>query len=585
MSAIACVALVGTAGRGAEIRVDDVMRQDPRIEFPEPRKVFRKGFTPLWRQALDHSEADLKRQAIEAVIRARRKGMPDLEKFTDPLLRIVQSSEEHPLVRRAAARALIALDVRRAAPVLLRRAQEGGRPVAQVVEPVLARWDYGPAREVWLRRLENTHAPRILRKLAMRGLGTIGERKATPHLLTSASDASLAADLRLEAGRALGQIETDGLVKTARRLAADKSSAALVDRLVAASLLARHQGNETEALLRELAVDPQPAVGGIALRRLLELDASQVVTVADKTIDSPDANVRLLTARGLAARPSRQHVTRLRPLLDDPHPRNRGEVREALYKLATEHGLRAGVIDEAMRMLNTERWRGLEQSALLLGTFDHEPSADRLLELLEFPRPEVSITAAWALRRLAVRGTLGPMLQHAERQADLAADPASARRDTLAGITGELSQLFQAFGSMRYKPAEPLLRRFIPKGTAFAIESRAAAIWALGHLHAGSPEAGLSTQLKERLADVDSLMPEAPPVRRMAAVTLGRMQARDALTTLRRFYELETANSEVGYACGWAVHRITGEDLPEPQPGTRAVDLMNFLQPLKRTDD
>ena len=42
------------------------------------------------------------------------------------------------------------------------------------------------------------------------------------------------------------------------------------------------------------------------------------------------------------------------------------------------------------------------------------------------------------------------------------------------------------------------------------------------------------------------------------------MKAKVALPVLRQFYASEGPNGVVGYACGWAVHQITGEGLPKP---------------------
>ena len=210
-------------------------------------------------------------------------------------------------------------------------------------------------------------------------------------------------------------------------------------------------------------------------------------------------------------------------------------MREALFKLASDPQLKDSVILAATEMLKSDRWRGLEQAALLLTALDHKPAVDRLLELLEFERPEVFVTAAWALRRLAVRRTLDAMFDKAQRQTKRTKN-ADQNEIPLDAIDRQVSQLFQAFGEMKYTRTHPLLRGYIPKSFEM-IESRAAAIWTLGHFYAGKPQADLSALFSQRLADAYSMQPEDDRVRRMSAVSLGRMKATDALPTLRNDYE------------------------------------------------
>ena len=53
----------------------------------------------------------------------------------------------------------------------------------------------------------------------------------------------------------------------------------------------------------------------------------------------------------------------------------------------------------------TDRWRELEQTEILLLHLVHEPAADRPIELPEFERRKVFVTAAWSLRKPAVPET------------------------------------------------------------------------------------------------------------------------------------------------------------------------------------
>jgi HEAT repeat protein len=106
--------------------------------------------------------------------------------------------------------------------------------------------------------------------------------------------------------------------------------------------------------------------------------------------------------------------------------------------------------------------------------------------------------------------------------------------------------------------------KFNPAG----VETRAAAAWALGFISEGKPNPDLIGLLEARLTD-NNPGPggmEDDRVRQMAAVSLGRIKAKDSLPTLRRFYEGKPTLQTVNNACGWAIEQITGE--PVPTPGT-----------------
>src|SRR5262249_20236358 len=158
----------------------------------------------------------------------------------------------------AAAQALIALEARDAAPSLFKQAQAGGNDLRQLVEPALARWDFKPARAVWLERLRDSAATPASLILAIQSLAAVREEKAADRLQEMARVDSPPAPVRLEAARALGALRREGLENHAARLA-DAPSRGLVNRLVAAELLRHHQGDPAVRLLQNLAHDREPA--------------------------------------------------------------------------------------------------------------------------------------------------------------------------------------------------------------------------------------------------------------------------------------------------------------------------------------
>ena len=83
------------------------------------------------------------------------------------------------------------------------------------------------------------------------------------------------------------------------------------------------------------------------------------------------------------------------------------------------------------------------------------------------------------------------------------------RRDR---VQDQLSHLAQAFGRMKYSPADGVLRRYVPKNSGFPPVSRAAAIWALGWIHSEQLDKQLADQFLGGLLDVYGMIPEAEVV-------------------------------------------------------------------------
>jgi HEAT repeat protein len=556
------------------------MYHAPDLPFPPVEIIFPEKVKGLWLRALERPEVELRSQAADAVATAHRRGMPGLDSMVDPLRAALDRPDQHPAVRLAAARALIALDARTAAPSLWQQAQAGGNDLRDLVERALARWDYEPARATWLDRLRDpatTHRDLVL---AIRALATVRERKAADRLRELALSVREPGPVRLEAARALATLRHDGLEKDAEGLADDASPRGVVPRLAAAALLQEHQAAGAVRLLQRLARDPEPAVAALAAGRLLRIDPGLLLPALKDLLASPDPNVRGIGVEVLRQRPSAEHVVLLGDRLDDPHRDVRVSAGRALHELAGRKLFREPVIAEASRLLAAASWRGQEQAAIVLAQLDHKPAAPRLVELLESPRPEVFVTAAWGLRKLDVPETL-PGAQ-GRVQAVLQQGPVSARTefslDRRLGVEHQLSHLNQFFGQRKYAPADATLKRFVPKGMGQGAEARAAAVWALGLIHGGKTDLDLAKALEVRLNDTGPVA-EDVRVRYMCAIALGRMKARDALPSLRRYCFVKApSEDQVNNACGWAIEQLTGEAMGPMKP-IRRMQIDWFLVP------
>lgn len=590
--ALALAFVLPAPGRGQVIRTEREIEFDPVIDSPMYRdpelpperiiRIFPKETLALWLRALERPEVEMRCRVAEALVQARARGAEGLGAAVAPLRAALTRPDQHPDVVRSVARALVALDERAAAADLFEAARRGGADVREVVEPALARWDFAPARAVWQARLDDAAtSPRLL-VLAARGLGAARADSAVARLSALAHDATQPATVRLEAARALGQIRAAGLEDEARTLARDPAPRGLVGRLAAASLLKRHDSPAAVQLLQSLARDSEPAVVAAAAGRLLEIDPSHLLPLLEPLLASTDAGVRAAGVEVASRRPTPARVGLLCARLADTHPSVRRQARRALRELARAGELRQAILDGAAAVLAGREWRGLEQSAILLAQLGHTPAGPRLVALLVHDRPEVMLAAAWSLRTLDSPATLPGVLRHVESVLDRQLKPPQGTKARPLGVAfdHQLGQLNQFLGRRLYRPAEPALRRFVPKEVEkLGPEGRGSAIWALGLFHADEEArapADLVAALLGRINDTPP-PPEMPVVRRMAAISLGRIKAAKALPTLEKYGDLSSPLA-FNNPFSWALSRLTGRPLPPP-PTSRRPDRDWFLAP------
>lgn len=570
------------------VEIDSAMLVEPVLEPVPEVSVFSSKLKPLWLAALKQPETDLKRQAAEAIAKATRLDMPGLDDLIEPLVHEMEADQTHLVARLPIARALIALNARSEAATLAGYAQSDGLEMAQIVEPALAHWDYLPQRDVWLERLKNPTAPARRLILAVEALGQVREPAAAPRLGQLAMDQSQRADIRMEAARSLSLIGRDDLADLASQLLSAPHDEQLINRLVAAQLLTVDVGSRAIPILRRLAVDSEPAVAVIALEVIQKLDPKLIAEWNQQLVSSSDTNIRRVTTDLLLAQQTPEAVELLGSLLADPHPDLRSKACDALVQLATIEQLDSIVRQVIVQTLESPQPEAVRQAVLAVGALQHYPSAERLVALLDAPQSDVYIAAAWALRRLADPATGPAIMEKIGRETRrrlalvkqlapiVAANPyAEPEFPPVDDSNAQLEQLIQALGVMRLEAAEPLFREFLPKpprpqiGDPPVLETerqvvlRAAAFWALGIYHGPSAPDPLRELLRARLDDTYPKHPEHPLVRRMSAITLARMHDLNSVDMMRPLCEPPKAYTELGRACRWAMHEITGEVLSE----------------------
>jgi HEAT repeat protein len=552
-----------------------LMAGDPEFRALPPVKDFKRDFKGIWLLALQRPEADYQRMAAETVARAHQHGIPDLAELAPTLEKILSEPASHPAARYAAARALIVLESRESAPGLLEAGLKYGADLRQLIEPALAQWDFGPARAVWTKRLESAATfPRDL-ILALRGLGRVRDATALPTISRIAVDPLRPAHIRLEAAQAAGEMGDSGLESEAEQLAHDRRASQLVNRLCAVRLLVRHSSKDAQNLLVELAGESEPAVVAAALQRLNDIDPELVVPLAEQALQNADPRVREAGATAWIRRPSPERIKTVTRLLDDDHPSLRKLAGESLCQLAENPELGEVIRAGAMQVLAGNRWQGQVQAMLVLAMLEYKPAADRFSELLESTRPDVMTHAAWGLRKLAEPRTIPAIVEKIRRQT------IARKTATIPGVDEQVAHLFEACGTMQAREAEPLMMQYVPRDSTRTMDnSRGAAIWALGRLHAGTLDGPLADALIARVRDESLKPPESPLVKQMAVVALVRINAADYGPAVKKSIALHTPASALDLATRWAVRELTGEELPPPVP-PRFPDGVWFLEPLE----
>ncbi|MEX2215278.1 MAG: hypothetical protein WD768_14190 [Phycisphaeraceae bacterium] len=607
-AARALAGLEGITPADVAADIDWPMFDDPNLGEMKLFYTWDDRLRGIWSEALARPDVETRRRAIADIAKAHTAGMPGLASFTGELIKQMDEPGQHPLIVLAAAKALITLDAKDAAASFLkhneaagklgvlrgspvdrakRNEEAGGIELVLLTDPALAKWKHAPADALWLARLEDAKTPRPVRASAIVALGHHKAAPAAPALRAIAIDTKTTTDsaLRLAAAQALALIQVAGLEKDATALA----TGSIVDRLIAATLISKHGGADAVKLMQTLVADAEPAVATIAAERLLELSPKLLAPSAAKLLASSDPKLRLQAARSLVAEASPEGIAKLSPHLDDPSPAVRYYIRDQFIAFHKTEALREAVKTETDKQLSASGWRALEQASVITGRLDYEGNASRLVDLMSHDRSEVRLAAIVGLRRLAVKddALLAKILDWTKRHSDqFLAERKRRQSDTTVPLVmddqhdRQLAQALQLLGVMRYQPADAVMRRYIPKDSGFWVEGRCAALWALGYLHEGKPEAVLTRALEERLSDLDPNNPELVGVRRMSATSLGRMKADTKIKTLTVFYEMEILSLHIGGSCRWAIMHITGKALP-PLPAREVSETGWFIQPIE----
>ena len=563
------------------------MYNSPVIGRSTNRIVHSPELIPLWLVALKSDELDLQRQVADTIVIARQRGVEGLEKMIPALLKILHQPEPHPTVLASTCRALVALDHRAVAPRFLELARQGNLHLSSIVEPGLAVWKEPGAIQVWRERLVDPGIALPLSRLAIRCLAEVEDTESIEALDSIAVDSTRAVSLRIEAARAVAQLASAPRIASASELkaAASNSSDGWINRLVSAWLLSPVPASEALQqqvipLVRELALDEDGSIAAVALDSLMAWNVEMVAGLAPQRVGHGDAQVRSTIADALFEVINAERVSQLAGFLEDPHQPTRLKVRGWLIELLADDQLGPVVAKELTSIQPLLSWRGIEQLLWIMVEVPEVADREWIPGLIDHYRPEVFITSVCAARRLKVTAALPVMLKRAKaaetQLVKLNLDLTPFNDDMLE----QVCHIFQAFGEMNYKPAETLMVKSIALNTPFyPFRIRASAAWAIGFYYVDNPDERIVGILEARVAYEAPMPPEGIIVKRMAAISLARMNSVESIPLLERYFYSSPPTDFLKWTCAWAMGQL-GKEIEE-KPDTIDVFSINwFLEPI-----
>ena len=545
--------------------------RDPEMLVPEKIRRLPATYLQLWIEALAGPEYELRRDVAMDITRAHRMGYLDCSTTADALANALNDAATPRSVLVEIARALITLDARGSSKNFKELlAAESGTQFELIVEPALARWGDAEMLTIWQQRVAADNVRRR-RGLAIRSIAALPRSMTTQEQLHT-DLRTLIEDgrkhgLALEAARTLGSVKRSELESLAEQLMFSAGQASPTQPLSGIYLLLHHESElSKDLLLRAVAgtlADPgQAPIVRAAWRSLLDRNVAELSSFVPTAIVHSDPEVRRVAIDTIVRFPSSEQVALLGIALDDRHPEIRRSARQALLTFSADDSLKPVVIKAGVAAIARTSWREQEQAVVLLAILDQSSTADRMLELIDSPRPEVAIAAAWGIRKLNVAEKFDQLLQMAQATDQQVSD--GQQLPSHQAIV--LAHMFEAFGRGKYKPAVPLLKRWIPKASPRIVYpvSRSSAVWSMGLIFENSKDIALAQQLKGRYLDVASPTPESTTVRHTAGVSLGRIGVVEVVPALESVAGIGAGR--VDLAAAWAINRLTGRVFPAPGP-------------------
>ncbi len=358
------------------------------------------------------------------------------------------------------------------------------------VERALIKWKSPAAIETWRRRIKDANLQSDELLIALEGLAVVGGEADVADLQSVLMNHRLSSACKFHAARALGAVVSEGQNGLAERILTSNAD----QRHLLAALVLSHHSGETTTALKDILENGSASAQVVAYRTLAAVNSAEAAGYARQMIASSDNSLRRLAIEVLQSQVTADNLKLQSTAITDRNPTIRQLVTHNLL-LSASQGERESVDAVVTQYLDSKQWTGVEQAILLAARLQDSTSCEKFLELLEHPRPEVNMTAAWALMELGEDpAVLASMMAHALQMTKKLADGVPVEETDLI----RLSYLHEGFGKNLYRPAYEMLLKYVPKDNfKFGIISRASAIWALGKMNRDEHNSDLRKRLHE----------------------------------------------------------------------------------------
>ena len=573
LATIGILFICQTAVAQIDIITDDwPMFADPPLIDEQLVQEISAQLIPTWVKALEVDEQELKLVAAKTIGKASKLGVAGLDVTITPLIAVVTDADNRALVRHTAAMSLVQLNAKQAGEIFLELVKAGDFDLSAIVEPAFAEWGTAGAVEVWRTRIVEFQSKKqkssSLFRLAIAGLGKIGNDADRQSLVAIAQDTEQNAVLRIAAAHGVAGTLAQPELEIAEQLAATNRVA---DHLIAALLASPTPSDQNRdrclAVITELLNSKHATVHAIALEALAKWNPAAVLGFGQQATNHFHFQVRAAYVNSLNQLIAVDNVDELATFLNDPHPQIRVQVREWLLIASKTEELLPSVISAMQAAIVSDQWRMQEQAMHIAVALDQTQVAVDIIDLLDSQRNEVIATSGWALRRLAVTDTLDPILKYCEGL-QVAFEGEKLPYDTMHSINEQFAHLFQMFGQMKYAKSMPLMYRFIRKNQLIRFRVRASATWAAGLIYEGDLQGDpkLEKILLERLNDDAPMPPEDDLVKRMASISLARIESKgdETINSLWKYHGRTKPFGALRGGTEYALEQLIDEKFPVP---------------------
>lgn len=489
-------------------------------------------------------------QATQSILRVPTSKSFDRAEILQGLLARLEAGEPHRLVRVAMIAAACELDDGHNVEKLWKFAL-GDSDAEAAVQRACIRWRSAVPLERWRLSLSNPATTDQNLLHAVDGLGAAGAAADVKLLEALVIDGTRSAPLRLGSARAIGRLARDDQMRLAKQL---RESSAENAELLAVEVLANSPVQSATEFVQDIALHGSLLSQRAAYRWLCKRDASTAQRLVDNFLKHVDFEVRLLALNQVTLADTDQTLAALFSAFEDEHPKVRTAAREHVLICCSRSDESKDRALELLKLsMGTDSWRGLEQFIRLAVELKQVGYCDRFMSLVEHDRPEVCITACWALRHLAEDADiLNRMLVHVQQVTEKLLDISSAE---ITEVDLQCAgHLLEAFGHRKFEPAKATCLKFVPKNARLGLITRMTAIWSCGRLWENGDNKELIRELHARIADKASNAPEPMSLRFAATLALGWIADSESREPLVAWDEPKP--TPIGYATEWALKRI-----------------------------